>query len=999
MELRVLGPLGVYQAGAAISLGPRKQQVVLALLALNAGRVVGLDVLIDELWPESPPSSAVPNVRGYAGNLRRSLTAVGFSPPLVRRERNGYLLDPTDVTLDAAVFRRECSAGETALRAGDPDSAVARYTEALDLWRGPALAGLPRGPQLAARCAALDEERAVAVESLAESLLSAGEVARAVPLLREHVGAAPLRERGYELLVRALDLCGDVAGGLAAYAEVRSILADRLGVEPGPRLRQLQMRLLRRDGSEESPPMADGRWNPVSVSRPHELPPDVGHFVGRAEETRRIARALGSPVDSTRHRPMVVVLHGPGGAGKSALAAHVAHQVSYRFPDGQLYVDLFGSTPGLRALSAREVVVRCLSGLGVPQREQPAGEAEALALFRTLTLGRRLLVILDNADDAATVAPAFPAAAGSAVIVTARRPLGAVDADVRIRIGGLPEEDGAALLTRLAGQRSLHPADVHEIVSLCGHLPLAVRIAAGRLASRPDLSSTEFVDRLANSDRRLDELELDGLAVRACIRAGYEALASSPVAADGLAARAFRALGLLNAPDVSPGVVAAMLDLTDVETARSALDRLVYVELLEPMPGGRYRPHDLVRLVAAGQAAIENDEGERTRWVLRAISYLATCMGRAREALTPGRALAIASLETNVQPPDFRDPVDADRWVKAEKMAMVGVIEQAAGYGSATAHAVLCCVEAMWLHCYMRRDWLTIDRVTSAARSAGSHAQDRRLVAWASLMTGRRAAEAGVMDEAVQDFERAVGLFSEIEDWVGVCKARVGLGITHLLGGDPVAGHGQFLECLTTSRRYNLAYCETLALLNSSITYSLLGRLDDALEAATEALAQWRVARDPRGVASALYAVAVIRIARGDLTGASAYVDEALEKVREVGYQIREGEALVARSEIHFRAARFAEAARDAAEAQDTAHARGFRYTETVSEVQAARIRLKRTGREPSEPLLAQWRLTVASAGHPRDVMLEWLLFGNGAPTTPGRPQSTRAAGYSFGCA
>jgi DNA-binding SARP family transcriptional activator len=569
------------------------------MLAVNAGHAVGLDVLVEELWGERPPESAVQHVRGYAAALRRLIRRVEPERDLIIRTGSGYRLDVEDGELDLAEFGRGVREGRRALAAGDPASARLRLEGAGSRWRGRMLDGVPLGPTLSVRCAGVEQERATAVDCLAEVYLREGQPDEAIALLHRQVQGDPLRERPYALLMQARYRIDGPSGALEVYDTAREVLAERLGVEPGEELQRLHRAVLSRDAG-----LASERATPAVAAPtvPRELPARAACFVGRQAEMAMVRAALVTDEHVVRPCPRIVVLYGPGGVGKSALAVRAAHDIAEEYPDGQLYVDLLGSTPKPSSVPVVEVLGRLLRGIGVHPSNVPHGQADAVAMWRTVTTGRRLLLVLDNAADVQQVTALVPAAGTCGVLATSRQPMSTLDAETRIRLTGLPASEGIELLARVSGERATDIVAAARIVELCDRLPLAIRIAGGRLASRPDVPIGEYAERLASGPRRLDELQLDGLAVRACIRSGYDALASSvdPVAQH--AAKTFRALGLLKVPDVAPGVVAAMLSESDVDAARVALDHLVDTQLLEPVAGGRYRLHDLVRLVAAERA-------------------------------------------------------------------------------------------------------------------------------------------------------------------------------------------------------------------------------------------------------------------------------------------------------------------------------------------------------------------------------------------------------------
>jgi DNA-binding SARP family transcriptional activator len=651
MEIRVLGPLEVWANGSPVPLGGPKQQTVLALLAVNADHWVGKDELVDELWPLGPPSSALANVGGYASKVRRLLAHADGGRDRVIRSRAGYLLRTTPGELDLRVFEGLAKEGRNALRNGEPTVAAARFVAARRRWRGAILPGLTRGSRLNARCTAAEHELVSVTEDLAGLYLTLDQPDEAVGLLREHVRLHPLREAAYALLMRALHRSGDSAGALASFADARRALVDQLGLEPGTELRELQRAILNQDRTltagrttrpaERARP-AGGTGQPF----PREIPADVGQFGGRAPEVDRAHGVLVGGAGSERRRATLVVVHGPAGAGKSALAVRIAHRVAEHFPDGQLYVDLLGSGLGLRPRSTSDVLNRILRSLGTPPDDIPRNVSDAAATLRTMTADRRLLMVLDNADDAAQVNTVLPASRACGVVVTSRRPLSEVDSDCRMRIAGLAPTDGLALLLNLTTGIALDRITAERILTLCEYLPLAIRVAAGRLTRRPDLSAHDFADRLADERRRLDELELDGLAMRSCIRASYEALALSELEVRRLAARTLRTLAFLNLERVDEDVVGDVLGHGSSARVRAVLEVLVGDELVEPLPGGAYRLPDLVRLAAVEEAAELDDggtgagrrHGEPVQLPQNTVLALTPHAGRRRRAGAPLRS-------------------------------------------------------------------------------------------------------------------------------------------------------------------------------------------------------------------------------------------------------------------------------------------------------------------------------------------------------------------------
>jgi DNA-binding SARP family transcriptional activator len=563
------------------------------MLLLRAGSTVPVDQLVDALWPKAPPHSARNQVQACVSRLRKQLATAGIPGDVIATDPSGYRLQVERECIDIHEFRAQVEKARKEVAQGERREARDRYRTAIGLWRGPALADVDGSRALEA-AAALAEERTQAVVERIEVELALGHAGELIGEITELVQQHPYRESLQASLMRALYQMGRPADALAAFRHFRKLLRDELGTEPGEELQRLHQAILNRDpalsvvgaGASPAPPI------------PRELPAEASCFVGREQEAAQLTDALTPSDLDTRRRPPIVLLYGPGGVGKSALAVRVAHEVADAYPDGQLYVDLCGSTPGRQPIPPAEVLGRFLRRLGVAPDQIPPDETDASALLRSVCAGRRLLLVLDNAADKDQVAPVLPGSPGCGAIVTCRHRLSSLDADRRVRVAVLADKGGLALLSGLTDGLAADSEAAEAIVTLSAGLPLAIRIAAGRLASRPDLSITEFAQRLADRSRRLDELKLDDLAVRACIRTSYDALQSSDGPTERLAARTFRMLGLLHVPDFTLGVITAMLSEPAEVRVMEAMDRLVDAQLLEPIRSGRYRPHDLVRLVA-----------------------------------------------------------------------------------------------------------------------------------------------------------------------------------------------------------------------------------------------------------------------------------------------------------------------------------------------------------------------------------------------------------------
>lgn len=616
LEFRLLGRVDVRRDGVPLPLGAAKQRAMLATLLVEANRPVSLDRLTEALWGSTAPRSAVANLRSYAAALRRTLCGpAGSDAERLIAEHRAYLLTVRPGELDLATFEDLAAQARDALARGEVAAAARWLTEALATWRGRAGEGLPPGTILGLRLAALDERRLAVFEDCTEARLALGEHATLVGELRAYVAEHPLRERAWGQLMLALYLSGNPASALATYVAAAAVLREQLGVEPGEELRRLHRAMLNRD-EPLSPLLLERPTAGIAAPRPSEEQngapksqrqlPGVVALVGRTCEIVDLSAAVAD--DEASGAPTITAVHGPAGVGKSALVVHVARALAGLFPDGQLYVDLQSNRADIDPLTHGEALARLLRTLGVPENDMPPHDDERAAWYRSLLAGRRVLVLLDNATDAAQLRPLLPAHPEGAVLVTSRRKLTTLDGASNMGLGVLPHDAAVGLLRSLVGCDRVDEGTgvATELVRLCDHLPLALRIAGARLASRPDRPVRLLVDDLADERRRLDVLSFEDLCLRSSLEASYRPLALR----DPLVARAFRLLGLLRPTEVDVAAGAALLN-APVAAAERTLESLVDARLLDSPTPGWYRMPELVRLYAAELATRHESVPER----------------------------------------------------------------------------------------------------------------------------------------------------------------------------------------------------------------------------------------------------------------------------------------------------------------------------------------------------------------------------------------------------
>ncbi|GAA0228838.1 hypothetical protein GCM10010492_29050 [Saccharothrix mutabilis subsp. mutabilis] len=551
MKFGVLGPLTVRTAdGTPVPIRGKRLRTLLSVLLVHAGRPVPSHQLVDALWEGEPPKSYLSNLHTYVSRLRDRL------PDLRIDHTDGLYtarVDPAD--LDLLVFRGRVDAARLAVRRGEHALAADLYRGALELFRDRPLLDLD-APALEPEISHLESTRLLLVEDRFEAELNAGRHVEVVAELEALVAERPTRERLCRQLMLALCAAGRQADALAAYRTTRDRLVEAVGVEPGPALRRLHREILRGDVPEPTPAEATP---PESAAFPIcQLPPDTADFSGRRAEVARLVAELSAPDGPVP----VVVLTGQPGAGKTALAVRVAHLLRARFPDGQLFLDLKGAADTPR--DPGDLLAGLLRALQV---DVPEDVAERAAALRAALADRRVLVVLDDAAHAGQVRALLPGTAGCAVLVTARKRMDDLAGATPVPVGPFTPEDARELLAAVAGpERVTAERDAaDEVARLCGHLPLAVRIAATRLAARAHLGIGAFAERLADERGRLDELGVDGRGVRSELARAHRRLCPQ-------ARRAAERLAALGPRDVREReFVAVVADAAVEELVRSGL--------------------------------------------------------------------------------------------------------------------------------------------------------------------------------------------------------------------------------------------------------------------------------------------------------------------------------------------------------------------------------------------------------------------------------------------
>ncbi|RSM47328.1 tetratricopeptide repeat protein [Amycolatopsis balhimycina DSM 5908] len=814
IDLRVLGPFEAEAAGVLLDPGGPRLRAMLALLAAYAGRPVSVPVFVSELWGPEPPPDAERTVRTYVSRLRRALApATG----LIGTRAPGYvLLAPESV--DAVRFRRLAREGHTALADGAAEAGRERLTAALGLWRGTAYAEFDGIAALEAERTRLARVRLDAVQDRVDADLLAGLGGELVAELTDLTAAHSAHERLWGQLMTALYRAGRQADALETFRQARYELVENAGVEPSPALTDIQRRILAHDPRLLAAPRP-GRAS--GTARPAQLPPVVPQFTGRQAELAALDAAAEQAGPAA-----VLAVCGTAGVGKTALVVHWAHRVAARFPDGQLYVNLQGFDPG-RVLPAEEALRGFLTALGVAAEHQPDTLQTQVALYRSLTAEKRVLVVLDNARDAAHVRPLLPGGPGSSVAITSRDELvGLVarDGARRIALDVLGPWEAVELLRQLVGDRVAGPAELEDLAAHCARLPLALRVAAELVVRRGRVG----LEDLADERRRLDLLEAgadDATAVRAVFSWSERHL---PPAAN----RLFWLLGLHPGQDVDSEAVAVLAG-TDAHGGRLLLDVLQGAHLVEASGTDRWTMHDLLRAFARERALQRLTEADRLSALKNLYEFYLSAALAAMDVVFP-ESVRWRRDDAGPDRPSPASAVAAKAWLDTERLTLVAITRTADGELAGYAVKLARAIDQYLSVGYHNADAFSVHRraLSAAERLGDPGGQARGL-----LELGRSHARSGAYGDADEHYRRALELFRRLGDRAGEARTLIALG--HNEGRvrryhDALASYGQ---ALVLNREVGDRVQEAVALASIGQVQHSMGRHEDAVSCYRQAAA------------------------------------------------------------------------------------------------------------------------------------------------------------------
>ncbi len=933
MEFKLLGPLEIVMDGEPVSLGAARQGIVLALLLIEANQVVSVDRMIDAVWGSEPPKTAKNQVQITVSALRRFLgTDVIVSRP------PGYMINAPPETVDVACFESLTASSSKAVSEQRTLDAVLDLRSALALWRGPALDGI-QSEIIQATATRLSERRMSAYQDCLGLELQLGRHSEIIGELRELVAENPLNEFLRGQLMLALYRAGRQADALDTFRAGRVILQEELGLDPGTDLRRLEQAILVRSDKIDPPGRQHQETGPGRVGAvliPHQLPRTVAEFTGRAEILAEISEVMLPDADDSSLTVPVVVLTGRRGMGKTALAVRAAHLLSQEFPDGQFFlqlgVDMEHSTASL--------LDQMLRSLGMPPDGIPHDLAGRAAMYRSLLAGRRVIVLIDNVSNGRQISALIPGTRGCTVLVTSDQQIIGLDGIHQIHVGALDDQSATSLLVTLIGPDRVgsEPESASELVRLCEGIPLALRVVAAKLSVRPHWRLSHMVAQLQDETRRLDELDLDGVSVRATVAMAYYALPEP-------ARRLFRRLSLLGTVDFASWVAAPLLDM-DMGDAENLLQQLVTIHLVEVTVTGdetaRFYLHDLVRIYAVEKLGREESTSDRLDALRRLLGCWLFISTTAHHSLYGGDFAVLhgtaeqwplrgASMALLLQSP-------AD-WFVAERNSLVTAIHRAAHLDmdelcwDLAVTAVTLFETGLYSDEWRRSHASALDAVRRSGNKRGE----------AALLYSLGILESSVRLATSRDyFHQSQKIFDAIGDSQGQALAVSGLALVDSLDGkyDKALERYRFAICgfRTSGDRASEAYTlrtmaqisadrldyaaaeqfldDALAIarnlvaprLTAQIQYTLAelqlrrGRVETAADTLPAVLRLTEEAGDIVGQAHALAGLGNTKRVLGDLKGAESALEAALDLARIAGNKLIRGRSLLGLAELHFAA-------------------------------------------------------------------------------------------------
>ncbi|MBE1489589.1 AfsR/SARP family transcriptional regulator [Plantactinospora soyae] len=914
----ILGAIRAWRDGVEIELGPPQQRALLGLLLAEAGQPVGTGTITEMLWGDNPPSTAANLIHRYVSGLRRILEPdlpARVNGTILARQVGGYRIVVSVDALDLASFRQLREQAGRHVEAGEPGAAVEAYVAALRLWRGPCAADVRTVDRVPLAFTAADHEYLAAAQEAAQFGLRSDLGHECLGEVRRAAAFDPLNESIQACLVRLLAATGRRAEALAAYRNTRRRLTDELGIDPGPDLQEAQRLVLQEVPADEVRPAeppgphADpgvpagpdpAKHATADTARPltrlAQLPADLPVFVGRRTELAQASLLLA---DLERSGGVTVVaVDGMPGVGKTALAVHLAHCFASRFPDGQLYVNLRGFDPDGRTVGPAGALAGLLQALGVPAKDLPAELDDRAALYRSVLAQRRVLVVIDNARDAAQVRPLLPGSTTCLAIVTSRDRLTGLTVTHGARPMRVPlfELDQAReyLIRRLdRAAVAAAPAVLDEIAERCGRLPLALAVVAARAAHDVDLPLTSVVAELRAAEGSLDAFAGADAATNARVVFSWSYRALEP----GVA-RLFRLLSLHPGSPLTLPAAASLLGVSARE-ARGLLAALAQAHLAGEAAAGEYTCHDLLRAYAGELSAEHDSDAARDQARHRLLDhYVHTAVAAAvcYSASRPPIALPTPAPGVNVT--ELTTPEQASAWLDSRYRLLLDLVTSVATDRRFDPH-VWQLTWALNQFLYGRGLWHEQLALSRTALAAAQRLADPVALGHMHSVLARALANLGQLTEAGDHMRQALDLFTDTVDddtraeqhrafsWVLEQQGRYDLALSHAeqaLGLLKTAG--------TPARR-------AMALNAVGWYHALLGQHQSALCYCQQALALLEEAGEQRSQADVWDSIGYAHHHSGEPGAAVEAYQRAIQVWRELGVRYAEADTLVRLGEAY----------------------------------------------------------------------------------------------------
>ncbi|MDX8141647.1 BTAD domain-containing putative transcriptional regulator [Lentzea sp. BCCO 10_0061] len=884
-ELRVLGQVELRVDGRLVEVGHARQRCVLAVLLMEANRVVTMEQLLDRVWADRLPYKARQVASNYVSRLRQVLAG----DVAIARRGGGYALEVDPEAVDLHRFHRLVQQA----RGQEDAQALALLEEAAGLWRGEPFAGLD-SPWLAAVRTGLERERVAARLDRVDVALRCGRHTEVLPELSALADQDALDERVAAQFMLALHRAGRTADALAHYRHLHTRLIDQLGTEPGTALQDLHQRILDTDPALTPASAAITRGTAARADQPvpRQLPAPPRCFTGRGTELARLSKALTTEPEqnpppsgtgsATRAAAAVVIsaIGGAGGIGKTWLALAWAHQHAERFPDGQLFVDLHGFSSTQEPMATEVAVRGFLDALGVDPGSIPTDLDAQAALYRSLVADRRMLIVLDNAATADQVVPLLPGSATCAVLVTGRTRLASLidrHGARHLQLDVLSRQEAHALLSaRLGvGRVAAEPGAIDELVELCGGHPLALSITARNAATRPGLPLAEIAAELRELGLEMLDHDTDPAAsLPAVLSWSLHWLTDQQRTVFGL-------LGIAPGPDTTLPAVAALTDLPPAG-ARKALSALEEASLLERRPGGRYTMHDLVRAYATTTAHDLPDD-VRERALVRVMDFHLHTAFAADRLLDPHRELLQPDPPTpGVHPHPLPDITAALAWLQAEHATLLATQHAAVALGRHHVAWHLAWVLGSFHH---RRGHLRDKLATwRAALDAAEHLPNPATRSRTHRHLGNAYSRLGQHEEATRHLTQALDVAVRHRDPTEQAHTHQQLAITWARRKDDRRALDHARRALDLYRTLDRPAREADALNQVGWYAACLGDFSMAREHCHEALTLCRHRQDSEGEAGALDSLGFIAHRAGEHRQAADHYHQALTLFRTLGH-------------------------------------------------------------------------------------------------------------------